>query len=214
MFPSAELVIKNNKTSRVRGEVREKSSSSAPHSEKTRKNTSIKLEADVKCCELNNNSIQIDQSDPPQQQSSDTAVIIQNQCDILNTAVKNILAVSSENIYATKRAAVVKTPGLKYVSTENILGNENSLTSIVEDLEFKEALFRFSEESLSMSAENILSSSLKNISKKSRSKAAYKSLHTNTFPMIAEGKIIFKFWAGNKILLEYFQNIFEWLEDW
>ena len=188
-FRSAKLVIRSNK-SNLRGQHQQ-------NLKKSVESKSVTLKANEKCSELNNNSIDVAQHSLRENEqkicNDECDSLIQNQCDILNMAVKNILAVSSENIYVKK--TVSRTPSLKCFSSENILEKDDSLVSIVEDSEFKEALFRFSEESLSMSAENILTSSLKKITKKSRSQPTHQSMNINTFPMIAEGKSLdhFKF---------------------
>ena len=150
-------------------------------------------ESTEKELELNNNSIcMLDQSEAPLPSKDcnlgDLDSMIQNQFDILSLAVKNILAVSSEDIYAKHKTygKIGQTVKWKCFSTDNIFQKESSLVSIEEDLEFKEALCKFSEESLSMSAENIVTNSLKNISAASRKKSTHKSL--NIFPMISEGR--------------------------
>lgn len=177
---SAELVIRNNKSGRVQDNNREKSA----------EKRGVSAEAErCAAAEVNNNSICPDPSQGPQPKECNLGEldsIIQNQYDILSMAVKNILAVSSEDIYG-KNKSDGRNKKVKYLSTDDILGKENEFVSIVEDLEFKEALCRFSEESLSMSAENILTTSLKNLSSGSRKKLIHKSL--NVFPMISEGKM-------------------------
>ena len=74
---------------------------------------------------------------------SDLDSLIQNQYDILSVAVKNIMAVSSEQIY-TKYQDPVKelNKRVKYVSSDNVCEKENSFSSLIEDLEFEEALCR------------------------------------------------------------------------
>ena len=138
--------------------------------------------------ELNNNSICIlDQSEtPPQSKDThrvDPDLMIQNQFDIHSLAVKNILAISSEDIYSKDKN--VRTKVICF-SSEDISQTERSLISIVEDLEFEEALCKFSEESLSMSAENIMTNSLKNLSSVFKNKSTTKSM--NIFPINAEGR--------------------------
>ena len=113
--------------------------------------------------ELNNNSICIlnqSKTPPPSKAANrvDPDLMIQNQFDIHSLAVKNILAISSEDIYAKDKK--VRTKVICF-SSEDISQTERSLISIVEDLEFEEALCKFSEESLSMSTENIMTNSLK-----------------------------------------------------
>ena len=186
---SAELVIRNNKSGRVQDNNREKSAEKRGVSAEAERCAAAASEAAGKVSEVNNNSICPDPSQGPQPKECNLGEldsIIQNQYDILSMAVKNILAVSSEDIYG-KNKSDGRNKKVKYLSTDNILGKENEFVSIVEDLEFKEALCRFSEESLSMSAENILTTSLKNLSSGSRKKLIHKSL--NVFPMISEGKM-------------------------
>lgn len=188
-FRSAKLVIRSNK-SHIRGQHQQNL--------KIVESKCEALKASEKCSELNNNSIDLVKSIPPENEqlicNDECDSLIQNQCEILNMAVKNILAVSSENIYVKK--TVSRTPSLKCFSSENILEKDHSLASIVEDSEFKEALFRFSEESLSMSADNILTNSLKKITKKSRSQSTHQSMNINTFPLIAQGKSLDHFRFG------------------
>ena len=140
--------------------------------------------------ELNNNSICFDPVDAPTTKVcnlGDLDSLIQNQYEILNKAVINILAISSDDIYAKhKSQSKVNVKEVNYTPREKVTKKGNTFTSIVEDLEFKEALCRFSEESLSMSAENILqTSSLKRVT---RRKPSHKSL--STFDIIAEGKVV------------------------
>ena len=104
---------------------------------------------------------------------------IQDQCEILSLAVQDIMAVSSEEIYSSRRVSTD--------SKENIDGNtRQTLIPLEDDVDFKEALNKFSEETLSMSAENILSAPVKNISKSQRRKYLNRSF--NTFPIIDEGR--------------------------
>ena len=184
---SAELVIRNNKSGRAQDN-REKCAEKRRVSAEAER-CAAAGEAAGKVSEVNNNSICTDPSQGPQPKECNLGEldsIIQNQYDILSMAVKNILAVSSEDIYG-KNKSDGRNKKVKYLSTDNIPGKENEFLSIVEDLEFKEALCRFSEESLSMSAENILTTSLKNLSFGSRKKLIHKSL--NVFPIISEGKM-------------------------
>ena len=140
--------------------------------------------------ELNNNTICIDPGKAPTTKVcnlGDLDSLIQNQYDVLNKAVINILAVSSDDIYAKHKSQSKIHKNVNYTSRENFTRKESTFDSIVEDLEFKEALCRFSEESLSMSAENILqTTSLKCVSRK---KPTHKSL--NILDKIAEGKFVY-----------------------
>ena len=185
---SAQLVISNNKIKK--NSDNNKSSKSSKYKNDTDQNTAVD---EFKETELNNNSISCSQKQPVVNNSeckiSDLDSLIQNQYDILSMAVQNIMAVSSENICVNNKSdnKVNKEP--KYFSTDNVsLKNKSQdFPSIIEDLEFKEVLSRFSEESLSMSAENILGSSLKGFSTLPRKKLkSYKSLYT--FPAIDEGR--------------------------
>ena len=127
--------------------------------------------------ELNNNSVILADNNLPGDRECSLAaldLLIEDQYNILSLAVQNILAVSSEEIYSSK----VQDKKLSSDCTEN--GNCQEL---VEDIDFKEALHKFSEETLSMSKENILSD--KNISKSLGRK--YLNGSFNTFPMI-EGR--------------------------
>ena len=138
--------------------------------------------------ELNNNSICIldhSKTPPPSKDPYwvNPDMMIQNQFDIHSLAVKNILAISSEDIYA--KVKKVRTKVICF-SSEDISQTEKSLISIVEDLEFEEALCKFSEESLSMSTENIMTNSLKNVSSVFKNKSTTKSM--NIPPMNAEGR--------------------------
>ena len=124
----------------------------------------------------------------PECKISDLDSLIQNQYDILSMAVQNIMAVSSENICVNNKSDKISQEP-KYFSTDNVSVKKEcqGFSSIIEDLEFKEVLSRFSEESLSMSAENILGSSLKKFSTLPRKKPkSHKSLYT--FPAIDEGR--------------------------
>ena len=124
--------------------------------------------------ELNNNSVSLDHN-----KHRDLDLIIQDQYNILSLAVQNIIAVSSEEIYSSRRVSTD--------SKENIDGNtRQTLMPLEDDVDFKEALNKFSEETLSMSAENILSAPVKNISKSQRRKYLNRSF--NTFPIIDEGR--------------------------
>ena len=137
--------------------------------------------------ELNNNSICTDPGDAANRNVcnlSDLDYFIQNQYDILNKAVTNILAVSSDDIYAKHEK---DNKDVSCAIRENITKKKNNFASIVEDLEFKEALCRFSEESFSMSAENLLQKT--SFNQVSRKKPTHKSL--NTFDLVAKGKVVY-----------------------
>ena len=125
--------------------------------------------------ELNNNSSQQDHN------LCHLDNLIQDQCNILTRAVENILAVSSEDIFHSK----VSEKKVSSDSKENFQTGQESLL-LVEDVDFKEALDRFSEETLSMSTENILWSTVKNNSKSKPRKYLERSF--NTFPIINEGR--------------------------
>ena len=124
--------------------------------------------------ELNNNSLSLDHN-----KHRDLDLMIQDQYNILSLAVQNIIAVSSEDIYSSK-------------STEKKLANSETkesrslLLPLEEDVDFKEVLNRFSEETRSLSSENFLAAPVKNISKSLGRKYLNRSF--NTFPIIDEGR--------------------------
>ena len=127
---------------------------------------------------LNNNSSLHDHNNPPgnrQCHLGDLDNLIQDQYDILSRAVENILAVSSEDIFHGKVSE-------RKESSESKEKTEEERLQLVEDVDFKEALDKFSEETLSMSSENIL----KNCSKSQSRKYLNRSL--KTFPIIDEGR--------------------------
>ena len=116
----------------------------------------------------------------------DQDILIQNQFDIHSLAVKNILAISKEDIYGKDKIFEKDRKKVIYFSTDDISQKDISLISIVEDLNFEEALSKFSEESILMSTENIVTNSSTNLSSVSQKKSTNKSL--NCFPNNYEGR--------------------------
>ena len=130
--------------------------------------------------ELNNNSLSLDQNKLPECKHRDLDLMIQDQYNILSLAVQNIIAVSSEDIYSSK-------------STEKKLANSDTkesrsvLLPLEEDVDFKEVLNQFSQETRSLSSENFLAAPpVRNISKSLGRKYLNRSF--NTFPIIDEGR--------------------------
>ena len=124
--------------------------------------------------ELNNNCLSLDHNN-----HRELDLMIQDQYNILSLAVQNIIAVSSEDIYSSK-------------STEKKLANSDTkesrsvLLPLEEDVDFKEVLNQFSEETRSLSSENFLAAPVRNISKSLGRKYLNRSF--NTFPIIDEGR--------------------------
>ena len=116
---------------------------------------------------LNNNSSLHDHNRP---QLGELDNLIQDQYDILSRAVENILAVSSEDIFHGKVSERKESSESKDKTEEDV------------DVDFKEALEKFSEETLSMSSENILKNCSKSQSRK------YLNRSFKTFPIIDEGR--------------------------
>ena len=116
---------------------------------------------------LNNNSSLHDHNRP---QLGELDNLIQDQYDILSRAVENILAVSSEDIFHGKVSERKESSESKEKTEEDV------------DVDFKEALEKFSEETLSMSSENILKNCSKSQSRK------YLNRSFKTFPIIDEGR--------------------------
>ena len=116
---------------------------------------------------LNNNSSLHDHNRP---QLGELDNLIQDQYDILSRAVENILAVSSEDIFHGKVSERKESSESKEKTEEDV------------DVDFKEALEKFSEETLSMSSENIVKNCSKSQSRK------YLNRSFKTFPIIDEGR--------------------------
>ena len=122
---------------------------------------------------LNNNSSLHDHNRPSGDrvcQLGELDNLIQDQYDILSRAVENILAVSSEDIFHGKVSERKESSESKEKTEEDV------------DVDFKEALEKFSEETLSMSSENILKNCSKSQSRK------YLNRSFKTFPIIDEGR--------------------------
>ena len=124
--------------------------------------------------ELNNNSVSLDHN-----KHRDLDLIIQDQCNILSLAVQNIIAVSSEDIYSSKSTE-------KKLSGSDTKESRAVVLPLEEDVDFKEVLNRFSEETRSLSSENFLAAPVRNISKSLGRKYLNRSF--NTFPIIDEGR--------------------------
>ena len=144
--------------------------------------------------ELNKNfSCMLDQSETPPPSkglnlAEDQDILIQNQFDIHSLAVKNILAISKEDIYGKDKIFEKVRKKVICFSTDDISKKDMSSISIVEDLKFEEALSKFTEESILMSRENIVTNSSNNLSFVSKKKSTNKSL--NCFPNNYEGRSI------------------------
>ena len=104
---------------------------------------------------------------------------IQDQYNVLSLAVQNIIAVSSEDIYSTKSTE-------KKLASSDTKESNSVFLPLEEDVDFKEVLNRFSEETRSLSAENFLAAPVRNISKSLGRKYLNRSF--NTFPIIDEGR--------------------------
>ena len=124
--------------------------------------------------ELNNNSVSLDHN-----RVTDFDTIIQDQYNILSLAVQNIIAVSSEEIYSSKSTE-------KKLASSDTKESSSVFLPLEEDVDFKEVLNRFSEETRSLSAENFLAAPVRNISKSLGRKYLNRSF--NTFPIIDEGR--------------------------
>ena len=130
--------------------------------------------------ELNNNSLSLDQNKLPDCKHRDLDLMIQDQYNILSLAVQNIIAVSSEDIYSSKVTEK------KLGSSDTTKESRPVFLPLEEDVDFKEVLNRFSEETRSLSSENFLAAPVRNISKSLGRKYLNRSF--NTFPIIDEGR--------------------------
>ena len=130
--------------------------------------------------ELNNNSLSLDQNKLPECKHRDLDLMIQDQYNILSLAVQNIIAVSSEDIYSSKSTEK------KLASSETTKESRPVFLPLEEDVDFKEVLNQFSEETRSLSSENFLAAPVRNISKSLGRKYLNRSF--NTFPIIDEGR--------------------------
>ena len=125
--------------------------------------------------ELNNNSVSLDHN-----RVTDFDTIIQDQYNILSLAVQNIIAVSSEEIYSSKSTE-------KKLASSDTKESNSVFLPLEEDVDFKEVLNQFSQETRSLSSENFLvAPPVRNISKSLGRKYLNRSF--NTFPIIDEGR--------------------------